>query len=141
MLAFRGNFIVPRKVLIVDDDTGLCRLIAQTLRRQGYECQVAFSGEEGLNMWRTGKPELILLDIAMPLLTGWDVTRAIRAEEKEGEHTPIVIMTAQARLFDLAQDMHDKIDGYLAKPLEAPQIISQVEKLIGVPDLPSDAAQ
>jgi CheY-like chemotaxis protein len=130
MLAFRGNFIVPRKVLIVDDDTGLCRLIAQTLRRQGYECQVAFSGEE-----------LILLDIAMPLLTGWDVTRAIRAEEKEGEHTPIVIMTAQARLFDLAQDMHDKIDGYLAKPLEAPQIISQVEKLIGVPDLPSDAAQ
>jgi len=125
---------VPGKILVVDDDMGLCKLIAQTLKRQGYECMVAFSGEEGLNSWRSVKPDLILLDIAMPLMTGWDVTRAIRAEEVEGEHTPIVIMTAQARLYDLAQDMHDKIEGYLAKPLEAPQIISQVEKIIGLPN-------
>lgn len=122
---------MPVKILVVDDDAGLCRLIASTLKREGYECAVAFSGEEGLVLWRSLQPALMLVDIAMPLMTGWEVTQAIRAEEQPGQHTPIVIMTAQSRLFDLAQDMHSKIDGYLAKPLESQQIIAQVVKLIG----------
>lgn len=125
-------------VLIVDDDVALCKLIAKTLREVGYQCLLAYSGEEALTRYRTAQPALILMDIAMPGMTGWDTTNAIRAEEAaSGQHTPIIIMSAHARMFDVATEMQKQIDGYIAKPATSEQFIAAVTQWLGAPDLPT----
>jgi len=81
------------KVLVVDDDASVQRLLQYTLRQEGYEVVIAADGAEGLQAWAKESPSLILLDAAPKGLDGFDVATRIRAEEGPGQHVPIIMLT------------------------------------------------
>ncbi len=121
-----------KSVLVVDDDIGLVKFIAQVLRMNGYLPVVAYSGEAALDAYSAAPPQLVLLDIAMPGLNGWDVAERIRAKEDlTGTHTPIVIMSAQSRIFEVSQQFQQQVDGFLTKPFGMEEIVVQVTAMIG----------
>jgi DNA-binding response OmpR family regulator len=112
-------------VLVIDDDTGLCKLIAQALKAE-FRVSLTYNGSDGLEAYQALHPDLILLDIAMPTMTGWEVASAIREAEKGGRHTPILIMSAQSRVLEVAQESKIVIDGYISKPASMEEIQTQV---------------
>jgi DNA-binding response OmpR family regulator len=120
-----------RKVLIVDDDRIFCTLIAQTLKSNGYEALQAFTGEDGLNVYEREKPDLILLDVAMPGISGFEVATTIRNREQDVDHhTPIVIMTAHASSYTVSVSFHMGISSYLTKPVLPHDVLAQVRNLL-----------
>ena len=83
------------KILVVDDDPNVQRLLTYTLRQEGYDVIVAGDGAEGFRMWGSDVPALMLLDVMLPKLDGYQVAAKIRAEEGPGAHVPIIMLTAE----------------------------------------------
>ena len=125
------NTDVEKRVLIVDDDHIFCRLIAETLSSSGYKTQMAFTGEDGLVAYERYKPNLILLDVAMPGISGFEVATTIRDRDQESEQrTLIVIMSAHASSFSVSVSFHTGISGYLTKPILPRDVLSQVRNVL-----------
>src|SRR5262245_59805662 len=116
----------PKRILIVDDDKNFCRLVQMAFQANGFEAYAAQSGEDGLKIFEEKQPPIVLLDLAMPGLNGFQVTEKIRAMESEGKHTTIVIMTAHARNFFVSKELESDIDSYLNKPILPDDIVAQV---------------
>lgn len=106
-----------RKILIVDDDPGISTLLNTILRREGYITFVAGSASAGFKAYHEYKPDLILLDIAMPGVDGIELARMIRTEESDGQHTPIVFLTAHGKESYPDDISALRIDGHLMKPI------------------------
>ena len=87
---------MSKKILIVEDDGNIRELLRLYLEREGYEITEAANGEEGVELWRKINPDMILLDVMMPIMDGWQVCKIIRKESK----VPIIIMTAKGETFD-----------------------------------------
>ena len=120
-----------KRVLVVDDDRVFCRLIAETLSSSGYDTQMAFSGEDGLVAYEHYKPTLILLDVAMPGISGFEVATTIRDREQDSDQrTLIVIMSAHASSFAVSVSFHTGISGYLTKPILPRDVLSQVRNIL-----------
>lgn len=79
-------------ILVVEDDQSLSYFIKSTLTKEGYSVLVAFDGEEAINLAKSERPDLVLLDIVLPKLTGWDVLKYIRSDE-DIEHTPVIVIS------------------------------------------------
>ncbi len=123
---------MAKRIFVVDDDQIFCKMIVTVLRDDGYDAQSAYTGESALTMYRAGPPDLILLDIAMPGISGFDVAASIREMERSsGTHTPIVIMSAQARSFAVSVDFNAGIDSYLTKPLLPEEVVACVDQMLG----------
>jgi len=122
---------MTKTIYVVDDDPVFCELITQTLRDDGYDAIPALNGEEALSLYKQAVPDLVLLDVAMPGKTGFDVAAEIReTEQKSARRTIIVIMTAHARSYAISRDFHAGIDGYLLKPVSAQEVLAQVHQLL-----------
>ena len=122
---------IRKKVLVVDDDRIFCNLVAETLKRDGYETLRAFTGEEGLNAYERDKPDLILLDVAMPGISGFEVATTIRDREQYVDrHTLIVIMSAHASSYTVSVSFHMGISSYLTKPVLPHDVLAQVRNLL-----------
>ena len=91
-----GNENMSKKILIVEDDGNIRELLRLYLEREGYEITEASNGEEGVEQWRKVNPDMILLDVMMPIMDGWQVCKIIREESK----VPIIILTAKGETFD-----------------------------------------
>jgi CheY-like chemotaxis protein len=118
-----------KKILIVDDEKDLVSLLSFHLLQAGYEIVSAFNGEEGYQKYQDEKPDLIILDLKMPKMNGFEVCRKIRREKKDIE-TPIVMLTA---LQDDADRLIGKVVGaqrYLTKPFKIEELLKEVEWLI-----------
>lgn len=121
-----------KNICVVDDDRKFCTIIADALRADGYRTTVAFTGEEALAIYDRDPPDLILLDLAMPGINGFEVTATVRAREISNEHhTIIIIMTAHARSFSVSVGFHSGIDDYLIKPLTAQTVVAYVHQVLG----------
>src|SRR5262245_27428523 len=83
------------KILVVDDDPNVQRLLQYTLKQEGYDVVIAGDGAEGYRLWSAEVPDLILLDVMLPKLDGYQVATKIRAEEGGGGHVPIIMLTAE----------------------------------------------
>ena len=83
------------KILVIDDDQNVQRLLRVTLKQEGFEVVVAGDGVEGLRLWEAESPELILLDVNLPMLDGYQVATKIRETEGTGSHIPIIMLTAE----------------------------------------------
>jgi DNA-binding response OmpR family regulator len=83
------------KILVVDDDPNVQRLLQYTLKQEGYEVVVASDGAEGFRLWGAEAPDLILLDVMLPKLDGYQVATKIRTEEGTTGHVPIIMLTAE----------------------------------------------
>jgi len=117
--------------LVVDDDQIFCNLVATTLMNNGYQTRTAFTGEDGLIMYERDKPDLILLDVAMPGINGFEVATAIRDREQDTDnHTRIVIMSAHASSFAVSVSFHTGITSYLTKPVLPRDVLAQVRNIL-----------
>src|SRR3954470_6124922 len=117
------------KILVVDDDQQFCRLIASALSDAGFETRTAFTGEKALELASADLPNMILLDMAMPGVDGFQVASEIRKREPENTHITIILMTAYARSFFTAVDFDAKIDSYLTKPMLPDAVVDHVRSL------------
>ena len=114
-----------KKILIVEDDGNIRELLRLYLEREGYEITEAANGEEGVELWRKINPDMILLDVMMPIMDGWQVCKIIRKESK----VPIIIMTAKGETFDKVNGLEMGADDYIVKPLEMREVIARVRAI------------
>ena len=113
-------------VLIVEDDRNIAELLQMYLEKEGYAVTVAYDGGQGLAKFRAIQPDLVLLDVMMPVMDGWAVCRAIRSESK----TPIIMLTAKSELDDKVQGLRSGADDYVTKPFEMREILARIEAVL-----------
>ena len=117
------------KIVVIDDDTELVAFTTDILRREGYEVASACNGQEGLEVVRREKPDVVLLDLAMPVMHGFQVCRAIRADDSL-RGVRIVAISGKSYPVDLQTAKAEGADHYLVKPLSAPHLLDLIERLL-----------
>ena len=113
---------MPKKILIVEDEANIRELLRLYLEREGYTWLEAENGVEGIKKWKSDKPDMLLLDVMMPVMDGWAVCREIRAESD----VPIIMLTAKGETADRVSGLEMGADDYIVKPLEMPEVIARV---------------
>ena len=120
-------------ILIADDDPDILLLLSVYFERAGYDVAQARNGSEALRLATERLPSIAMLDVTMPGLDGFEVTRALR-ENAATRTMPVILLTARAQATDVAQGMAAGADEYVKKPFEAADLIERVERLLrGVP--------
>ena len=109
---------MPKKILIVEDEANIRELLRLYLEREGYAVIEAENGVEGIKMWKSEKPDMLLLDVMMPVMDGWAVCKEIRAESD----VPIIMLTAKGETADRVSGLEMGADDYIVKPLEMPDV-------------------
>jgi two-component system alkaline phosphatase synthesis response regulator PhoP/two-component system response regulator VicR len=120
---------MAQKVLVCDDERHIVRLIQVNLERQGYEVVTAYDGKEGLEKVKSEKPKLIVLDVMMPYMDGFEVLKNLR-REPETENIPVIMLTAKAQDADVFQGYHYGADMYLTKPFNPMELVTFVKRLL-----------
>ena len=104
---------MPKKILIVEDEANIRELLRLYLEREGYTVLEAENGVEGIKKWKSDKPDMLLLDVMMPVMDGWEVCREIRAESD----VPIIMLTAKGETADRVSGLEMGADDYIVKPI------------------------
>ena len=113
-------------VLVVEDDRNIAELLQMYLEKEGYAVATAHDGGQGLAKFRAIKPDLVLLDVMMPVMDGWAVCRAIRAEGS----TPVIMLTAKGETDDKVQGLRTGADDYITKPFEMKEVLARIEAVL-----------
>lgn len=121
------------KVLVCDDERHIVRLIQVNLERQGYTVVTAFDGKEGLEKIRSEKPNLVVLDVMMPYMDGFEVLKSVR-REPETENLPVIMLTAKAQDKDVFEGYHYGADMYLTKPFNPRELVAFVDRIAKAKD-------
>ncbi len=114
------------KILIVDDEKNICELLKLYIEKEGFEAQTANDGEEALKKFDSFAPDLMLLDIMLPGLDGWQVCREIRKKSTK----PIIMLTAKGEVFDKVLGLELGADDYITKPFEAKEVIARINAVL-----------
>ncbi len=114
------------RILIVEDELPMAQAIAYALKREGYQVRIASDGQEGLRLALTEKPDLVILDLMLPKLDGWEVCRTLRAKSK----VPILILTARGEEHDKVLGLELGADDYIVKPFSMRELIARVRALL-----------
>lgn len=117
-------------ILLVEDNEDNRIIYATALRYAGYEVFEAITGTEGVHLARVNHPDLILMDISVPELDGWEATAILKADP-ETRHIPVIAVTAHALPGDEARSLKAGCDGYLAKPISPAKLIANVDRRFG----------
>jgi two-component system response regulator VicR len=118
-----------RRILCIEDEPEMIDLIRLILERRGFEVLGAVGGQEGLDAVRREKPELVLLDLMMPDVDGWEVYRQMKADE-ELKDIPVVVVTAKAQSIDKVLGLHiAKVDDYVTKPFGPGDLLESVDRV------------
>jgi pilus assembly protein CpaE len=118
------------KILVVDDDPNVQRLLQYTLKQEGYEVVVAADGAEGFRLWGAEQPDLILLDVMLPKLDGYQVATKIRTEEGQVGHVPIIMLTAEREVEQKVRGLRAGADDYLIKPFHPAELMARIKSLL-----------
>ena len=114
------------KVLVVEDDRNIAELLQMYLEKEGYKALLAYDGGKGLELFHSEKPDLVLLDIMMPVMDGYAVCRAIRAESK----TPVIMLTAKGETDDKVDGLKLGADDYITKPFQMREVLARIEAVL-----------
>ncbi|MBQ7040364.1 MAG: response regulator transcription factor [Clostridia bacterium] len=114
---------MPKKVLVVDDEKAIVDILKFNLKREGYETIEAYDGEDGLNLAMAEKPDLILLDVMLPSMPGFDVCKKIR----EKSNVPIIMLTARTDEIDKVLGLELGADDYITKPFGIREVMARVK--------------
>ena len=117
------------KLLIVEDNEVERELLSRRFRRKGFEVLTAEDGQVGVQMASTERPNLILMDLSMPVLDGWEATRQIKASDETG-HIPVIALTAHAMKGDRAKAIDAGCDDYDTKPINLARLLSKMGLLL-----------
>ena len=114
------------KILIVDDDTNICELLRLYIEKEGFETSIAHDGETAIEMFDAFSPDLVLLDIMLPGLDGWQVCREIRKKSSK----PIIMLTAKGEVFDKVLGLELGADDYVVKPFETKEVVARINAVL-----------
>ncbi len=114
------------KILIVDDDTNICELLRLYIEKEGYSTVLAHDGEKAIELFNKEQPNLVLLDIMLPKLDGWQVCREIR----KTSDCPIIMITAKGEVFDKILGLKLGADDYVVKPFEAKEVVARIRAVL-----------
>ena len=114
------------KILIVDDDRNICELLRLYIEKEGFETAIANDGKAAVRMFDAVNPDLILLDIMLPELDGWQVCREIRKKSQ----CPIIMLTAKGEVFDKVLGLELGADDYVVKPFETKEVIARINAVL-----------
>ncbi len=118
--------MATNKILIVDDDKNICELLRLYLEKEGYETRLAYDGEAAFVIFEQWQPDLVLLDIMMPKMDGWDTCRKIRAISD----VPIIMLTAKGETFDKVLGLELGADDYIVKPFDAKEVVARIKAVL-----------
>ncbi len=123
------NNETAKRILCIEDEPEMIDLIRLILSRKGFQVQSASGGNEGLELIRKELPDLILLDLMMPDMDGWEVYQQMKADEAIRD-IPVIIVTAKAQSIDKVLGLHiAKVDDYISKPFSPQELIASIEKV------------
>ena len=114
------------KILVVDDEKNICELLRLYLQKEEYEVIMAHNGEDAVKMAKSENPDLILLDIMMPKIDGWEACRQIRTRSS----VPIIMLTAKGETFDKIMGLDLGADDYVVKPFDAKEVVARVKAVL-----------
>jgi two-component system cell cycle response regulator DivK len=117
------------KILLVEDNEMNRDMLSRRLQRKGYSVVIATDGEQGVAMARSERPDLILMDMSLPVLDGWEATRAIKASP-ESAAVPVIALTAHAMAGDQEKCFAAGCDDYDTKPVDLPRLLAKIEALL-----------
>lgn len=126
-----NNNRLPKRILIVDDEPDILFLLKQHLEKWGYEVSTATQGFEALNKIRKEMPDLIILDLMLPGLDGFQITGMLKRDRRYNK-IPILMLTARAQKKDSDTALSLGVDGYLIKPFESESLFKKIEELLNV---------
>ncbi len=123
--------MIPKRILCIEDHPEMIDLIRVILGRRGYQVEGAIGGREGLEAIERDPPDLVLLDLMMPDVDGWEVYRQLRAKA-ESKDIPVIVVTAKAQEVDRVLGLHIAgVNDYLVKPFSPKQLAESVERVLG----------
>ena len=121
---------MARKILVIDDETELLKAISICLKASGYEVITAQDGQEGLEKAKASNPDLIILDVLMPKMDGYEVCRLLKFDEQY-KSIPVIMLTAKVQDIDKAMGKKVGADDYITKPFETHDLIDKIKKNLG----------
>jgi CheY-like chemotaxis protein len=119
---------MPR-ILLVEDNEMNRDMLSRRLQRRGYEVLIAIDGQQGVTMAQSQSPDLILMDMSLPVLDGWEATRALKSSQRTKD-LPIIALTAHAMSTDRERAIEAGCDDYDTKPIELTRLLAKMEALI-----------
>ena len=123
------------KILLVEDDEMNRDMLSRRLERRGYQVVMAVDGGQGLGLARSEAPDLILMDVSLPVLDGWEATRHLKAAAAT-QAIPIIALTAHAMAGDREKAVEAGCDDYDTKPIEFPRLLGKIQALLAQEDIP-----
>ena len=125
---------MAKSILIVEDDPNISELVQMYLEKEGYNTRIASDGGQGLDLFRQLRPDLVLLDIMLPVMDGWAVCAHIREKGK----TPIIMLTAKSDVGDRITGLEMGADDYLVKPFEMKELMARINAVLRRSEIPDD---
>ena len=125
---------MARRILAVEDDRNISDLIRMYLEKEGFEVTAAFDGGTAVEKFKEIQPDLVLLDIMLPVMDGWAVCQKIR----EMSRTPIIMLTAKSEVFDKVTGLEMGADDYIVKPFEMKELIARINAVLRRSEIPDD---
>jgi len=119
---------MAKKILAVDDERHIVRLVEVNLQRAGYEVVTAYDGKEALEKVKTENPDLVVLDVMMPFMDGFEVLRTLKANPETAE-IPVIMLTAKAQDADVFRGWQSGVDCYLTKPFNPMELLTFVKRI------------
>jgi CheY-like chemotaxis protein len=119
-----------KKILLVEDNEMNRDMLSRRLERKGYTIVVALDGQEGLSLAESERPDLILMDMSLPVVDGWEATRRLKAADATSR-IPVIALTAHAFSDDRDKALAAGCDDFDTKPIELPRLLEKMERLLG----------
>jgi two-component system, cell cycle response regulator DivK len=117
------------KILLVEDNEMNRDMLSRRLQRRGYQVVLALDGQSGVEMTQTQAPDLILMDMSLPVLDGWEAARRLKADAVT-RHIPVIALTAHAMSSDREKALEAGCDDYDTKPVELPRLLAKIDALL-----------
>jgi len=121
--------VAPKKILIVDDEESIRTVLTFVFENAGYDVVAAANGDEGLEKVFAFRPDLVILDLMMPNVDGWEVMRLLRADART-EKIPVVLLTAKGEIRDKMFALQQGATDYVTKPFSRPDLLRRVEEIL-----------
>jgi two-component system cell cycle response regulator DivK len=123
------------KILLIEDNEANRDALSRHLKRRGFEVVMAIDGQQGIAMSRSEAPSLILMDMSLPVLDGWEATRQLKADPQTSS-IPVIALTAHAMAGDRARALEAGCDDYDTKPVEFPRLLAKIQALLAAKESP-----
>jgi len=125
---------VARNILVVEDDSNISDLLRMYLEKEGFDVRIARDGGRAVEEFEKKEPDMVLLDIMLPVLDGWGVCAKIREKSK----VPIIMLTAKGEVFDRIQGLEMGADDYIVKPFEMKELLARINAVLRRTEIPED---